>query len=514
MVVVKRALLSCSDKTGLAEFAGGLAKLDVRLIASGGTASSLHRHGLSAQSVESFTGTGEQLDGRVKTLHPRIYAGILARRDDPRHVAAAGDDGLIDLVVVNLYPFEETIRRDGVSLADVIEQIDIGGVSLLRAAAKNFQGVAVVSHPDQYTRVLDVLRREHGRLPEDVSRELAVAAFRLTSRYDELIGEYLGQSMHTDERMPAHLTLRAHLQQSLRYGENPHQQAGWYVPADRPVAGLARLHQRQGKELSYNNLLDLDAAVRCVGEFTEPACVIVKHAAPCGVACAPSSAEAYRLAFDGDQESAFGGIVALNRPLDRATAEAMRSLFLEVVAAPAIEPDALATLARKTNLRVLECPTWQPPADALAWRTVAGGWLVQDEDRGGLAATELQVPTKRAPTDDELRDLRFAWQVVKHIKSNAAVLAANRATVGIGQGQPSRVRAVRLAISNAGERANGAVLASDGFFPFPDSVNLAAQGGIRAIIQPGGSVKDSDVIAAADRAGIAMVLTGVRHFRH
>ena len=512
MVVVKQALLSCSDKTGLEEFAKGLAALGVKLIASSGTAASLKRHGIHATTVDAFTGAAEQLDGRVKTLHPAIHAGILARRDDPEHVRSAGNDRLIDLVVVNLYPFEHTVLKPNASFDEIIEQIDIGGVALLRAAAKNFRFVGAVCAPGQYADVLAALRRDAAQLSEDASRALAAEAFRLTSGYDQAITLFLQKPTRSTKQLPDLLTPRAIKRQPLRYGENPHQQAGWYVSQDAPEAGLAAIVQRHGKELSYNNLLDLDAAVGCAAELPHAGCVIVKHATPCGVACAPTAAQAYERALRGDEESAFGGIVALNQPLDAAAATAMSRLFLEVIAAPSVSDDALAVFAKKPNVRIVETGRVSG-SDAIAWRSVRGGWLIQEEDPAA-AAKASQVPTARKPTPDEARDLAFAWLVAKHVKSNAIVIAKDLATVGMGQGQPSRVRAVRLALHYAGARARGAVLASDGFFPFPDNVEEAAKAGVTAIIQPGGSVKDPEVIVAADKAGLAMVLTGTRHFRH
>ena len=512
MAAVRRALLSCHDKTGLERFAKGLVELGIELVASTGTAAFLKEHGISARSVEDFAGITEQLDGRVKTLHPRIHAGILARREAPEHIKTVGERGLIDFVVVNLYPFEETVQRPGATLAQAVEQIDIGGVALLRAADKNFADVTSISSPQQYPAVLEALRRGKESVPEAMRRDLAMAAFALTSRYDRQITRYLGQSGAASSSEP--LTLQARLQQSLRYGENPHQRGGWHVPLAGQPEGLARLHQRQGKELSYNNLLDVDTAVRCLVDFDQPTCVIVKHASPCGIARAGSVAEAYRRAYEADAESAFGGVVGANRTLDAATASQMMASFLEVVLAPSIDAEALAVLAKKPHLRVLELTPAAPAASSMDWRSVLGGWLVQEPDAAILDDASLRVVTKRQPTDAERRDLLFAWRAAKHVKSNAIVLAKDEATVGIGQGQPSRVRAVRLAIQNAGERARGAVLASDGFFPFADNVEHAAGAGVTAIIQPGGSVKDAEVIAAADRAGLAMWLTGLRHFRH
>lgn len=514
MVTVKRALLSCFNKDGLEKFARGLRDLGVELIASGGTGVFLAKQGIRVLSLESFAGMTELLDGRVKTLHPRVHAGILAKRDDPAHMQAVGREGLIDLVVVNLYPFEDTSKIPGIAMNDVLEQIDIGGVALLRAAAKNFPFVVVASRPEQYQVVLSALQEGNGTMPEALSRQLATEVFRLTSRYDQHILAYLvtdGPSAQAGGTLPASVSLQAERHQALRYGENPHQGAAWYVPQGQGL-GLAALTQWQGKPLSYNNVLDADAALRCVEDFERPTCVVVKHASPCGVASAESMLEAYRKAIEADAESAFGGVVALNRPLDGETAAQMASIFLEVILAPGMTPEAKERLSGKPNLRLLELP--KGAERSTEWRSVLGGWLAQEPDEVVLDQQAIRVVTKRQPSSQELRDLTFAWTVAEHVRSNAIVLAKDEATVGIGQGQPSRVRAVRLALLNAKDLARGAALASDGFFPFSDNVELAAAAGVTAIMQPGGSVKDPDVIAAADRAGLAMVFTGLRHFKH
>ena len=523
MAVIKRALLSCSDKTGLDVFATELAALGVELVASGGTAEFLTKHGLRVKTVEAFAGIIEQLDGRVKTLHPKIHAGILARRDNPAHVQSVGAEGLIDLVVVNLYPFERTIQQPAVAVADAVEQIDIGGVTLLRAAAKNFAHVAVVCDPDQYREVTEALRAGKGALPESLRARLAVDAFELTSRYDRAITEFLGAERRArvapdaspdGPTLPETATVSVRRRQPLRYGENPHQRGSWYVPSAGSAWGLGTLSQRQGKELSYNNLLDIDAAVRCLLEFDEPACVIIKHTSQCGLASAASAPQAYERAYACDPESAFGGIVGLNRPVDAPVAERLAVTFLEVIVAPAVEAGALAVLAQKTNLRVvtLEWPAARPVD--VEWRQLLGSWALQDPDTAADSPSAFRVATKRAPTEQERDELAFAWKAVKHVKSNGIVIARERATVGIGQGQPSRVGSVRLAIQHAGARARGAVAASDGFFPFPDSLALLAEAGVSAVIQPGGSIRDAEVIAAADAAKVAMLFTGVRHFRH
>jgi phosphoribosylaminoimidazolecarboxamide formyltransferase/IMP cyclohydrolase len=511
MVVVKRALLSCHDKTGLDEFAKALAERGVELVASGGTAEFLMRHGLRVKTVEEFTGAGEQLDGRVKTLHPKIHAGILARRNEEAHVKAVGAEGLIDMVVVNLYPFEQTVSRSGVSLAEAVEQIDIGGVALLRAAAKNFRHVAVVSGAAQYPGVLKAL--DGVQLDGALARRLAVDAFALTSRYDTWIASYLGSANGTAKgRETAEIILQAQQRQRLRYGENPHQQGAWYVPSSGTVWGLGTLTQLQGKELSYNNLLDMDAALRCLLEFEEPTCVIVKHHSQCGLASAPAIEEAYERALACDPESAFGGVVGFNRNVSASLAKPLTSTFLEVILAPGVEPLAVEALGKKPNLRVT---TVDWPARRTAepdWRQLLGSWLKQDPD--APSAETFAPVTRRLPTDRERADLVFAWKAAKHVKSNGIVIASERTTVGIGQGQPSRVGSVRLAVEKAGARARGAVAASDGFFPFPDGVELLAHAGVTAVIQPGGSIRDSEVIEAANRAKLAMVTTGIRHFRH
>jgi len=524
MVSVKRALLSCHDKNGLEVFAKALAELGVELIASDGTAAFLKRQGLSVKTVEAFTGVTEQLDGRVKTLHPKIHAGILARRDDPAHLRAVGEAGLIDLVVVNLYPFEETVRRQGAGLAEAVEQIDIGGVALLRAAAKNFAHVAAVCDPAQYPAVTEALRRHQGRLPDPLTRELAAAAFHLTSAYDTAIGSYLASGSSAGappapsgsgaRRLPEAVSISLRQRQMLRYGENPHQQGAWYVPDAGAVWGLATLTQRQGKELSYNNLLDVDTALRGLLDFEEPTCAIVKHHAPCGLASADAPLAAYQRALACDPESAFGGVIGFNRPLDAALAELLTATFLEVIVTPSVEPEAVSVLAKKPNLRVVTLE-WPPRLPGGAeWRQLLGSWLLQEPDALTVAADALRVATTRSPTERERADLLFAWSAVKHVLSNGIVLASDRATVGIGQGQPSRVGAVRLALEKAGGRARKAVAASDGFFPFPDGVELLAKAGVTAVIQPGGSVRDPEVVAAADAVGLAMVMTGIRHFRH
>lgn len=513
MVTVKRALLSCYDKTGLEGLATALAELGVELVASDGTAAFLKQQGLTVRTVEAFAGITEQLDGRVKTLHPKIHAGILARRDEPAHLAAVGAGGLIDLVVVSLYPFQRTVQSRVVSLPEAVEQIDIGGVALLRAAAKNFAHVAVVCEPQQYPAVIEALRRGKGQLPEDLTRRLATAAFHLTSAYDTAISSYLAPD-DGPRGLPEEASVSVRKRQLLRYGENPHQQGAWYVSASGFVWGLGTLSQLQGKALSYNNLLDLDAALRCLLDFDEPTCTIIKHHSHCGLASAATPLEAYRRALACDPESVFGGVVGCNRPVDAAMAEQLTSTFLDVIMAPSVEPKAVPVFGSKPNLRVvtLEWPARVPAGPE--WRHLLGSWLLQDPDALTATADSLQVVTQRIPGERERADLLFAWSAVKHVKSNGIVLVSDRATVGIGQGQPSRVGSVRLAIQHAGARSRNAVAASDGFFPFPDSLELLAKAGITAVIQPGGSIRDPEVVAAADAAKMAMLVTGVRHFRH
>lgn len=515
MARVTRALISVWDKAGIEVFARGLASLGIEILSTGGTADALTRAGLPIKKVEEFTGFQEILEGRVKTLHPKIHGGILAKRESPAHLAQVGSGELIDLVVVNLYPFAQTVARPGVTLEQAVEQIDIGGVALLRAAAKNYAHVGVVAEPRWYPVILEELRAHDGALPGERLRALAVEAFRITAQYDQHITAYLLRTGNAGTAtLPDELMLRLAKAQGARYGENPHQQGAFYRWADAPAWGLGALRQLAGKELSYNNLLDVDAVWRVVCDAQEPTVCVVKHASPCGVSSEGSLAEAYARAWACDPLSAFGGIIGANRPLDVPTAEAIVKEFVEVVVAPQVPPEALRVLQAKKALRVVELPLGGYPSGSrpLECRSVLGGCLVQEADRAEPA--QVQVATKRAPTDAERAALAFAWRVVKHVKSNAVVLTQGRTTVGIGSGQPSRVDAVHAAVRKAGERARGAALASEAFFPWPDGVETAAQAGVTAIIQPGGSIRDADVIAAADRAGVAMLTTGVRHFKH
>ncbi len=514
-VRVRRAIVSVWDKMGLDALAAGLIGVGVEIVATGGTAEALERAGVSVVTVESITGYPAILDGRVKTLHPAIFAAILSR-DDAAHRAQLDEMGIspVDLVVVNLYPFET--RALDAPIAEAVELIDVGGVSLIRAAAKNWERVAVVCDPSQYNAVVTELQHE-GSLSGETRRRLAAEAFARTAAYDASIATYFNRQMH--EQFPDLLTMAYRKVQQTRYGENPHQAAAFYRTYTQR-GGLPAARQLQGKELSFNNLVDLEAAWALVSEFAQPAAAIIKHAAPCGAAVAATIADAYVAARACDPVSAFGGIAALNRDVDEPTARAVTGLFTEAIIAPSFSDTALAVFAKRPNLRVLVCA--QPSEDSAAGhflptlevRSVTGGLLVQEHDTVDLDETQLQVVTPRAPTPEEMADLRFAGRVCKWVKSNAIVLARGGATVGIGSGQPNRVGAVEIAVKAAGDRARGTVLASDAFFPFRDGVDAAARAGVTAIIQPGGSVRDEEVIAAATEGGMAMVLTGVRHFRH
>jgi phosphoribosylaminoimidazolecarboxamide formyltransferase/IMP cyclohydrolase len=504
---MKRALLSVYDKTGLVAFAQALSSQGVELIASGGTAGALRDAGLSVTTVEELTGLPGILGGRVKTLHPAIHGGILAQDNaDDRATLAARGWQPIDLVVVNLYPFTQTIAKPGVTLAEAIEQIDIGGVALLRAAAKNYARVTVVAGPEDYETVLAELREAGDTTPE-TRQVLALKVFQVTAAYDRAIAGYLAGEGASEDALPAMLDLSLPQAQTLRYGENPHQAAALYAaPGVGPLGG----ELLQGKPLSYNNLLDLDAAWKAADDFAEQTVVIVKHLSPCGVASGGDLAETFRAALASDPVSAFGGVIACNRPFGESIADALGDLFVEAIAAPAFTDGAREVLASRPNCRLLQIDPAPDPGYGL--RSVRGGVLAQTHDRGD--APEWKVVTKRAPSDAEMESLRFAWKVVKHVKSNAIVLAQGRASIGIGGGLPSRVDAVKHAAYKAGERASGTVLASDAFFPFPDGPEAAAGVGVTAIVQPGGSVRDEAVIEAADRLGLAMCFTGMRHFRH
>jgi phosphoribosylaminoimidazolecarboxamide formyltransferase / IMP cyclohydrolase len=526
---IRRALLSVSDKTGIEAFARGLAERGVELISTGGTAATLKAAGLAVRDVAGLTGFPEMMDGRVKTLHPAVHGGILALRDDPEHIRAMKAHGIggIDLVAINFYPFEAAVAR-GADFGETIENIDVGGPAMIRAAAKNHGWVTVVVDPEDYPRVLAEIGAGGGVTSTALRRELAAKAFARTAVYDAAIaGWFTGE---LGEEAPAYYTLPGILRQSLRYGENPHQKAAFYVSPARstPRPGVATAVQVQGKALSYNNLNDTDAAYELVSEFapeTSPAVAIIKHANPCGVALGGSLAEAYREALRCDPVSAFGGIIALNGTLDAQAAEAIAEIFTEVIIAPDATEDARAILAKKKNLRLLLAGGLPDPrAPGQTVRTVAGGFLLQSRDNGSESDWSLKVATKRAPTPQELADLKFAFRVCKHVKSNTIVFARDGATTGIGAGQMSRVDAARIAAWKGEEAARaaglsepltrGSVAASDAFFPFADGLIALADAGATAVIQPGGSMRDSEVIAAADERGLAMVFTGVRHFRH
>ncbi|MFO7320930.1 MAG: bifunctional phosphoribosylaminoimidazolecarboxamide formyltransferase/IMP cyclohydrolase [Chloroflexota bacterium] len=510
-----RALLSVYDKTGLVDFARALAERGWDLVASGGTERTLREAGLAVTPVEQLTGMPEMLDGRVKTLHPAIHAAILAR-DTERDLAELRDAGYapIAMVVCNLYPFQETVAQEKVTLQDALEQIDIGGVALLRAAAKNFLNVTVVCDPADYGTVLETLESDDS-IHLALRRELAMKAFAYTRDYDTAIHAYLSRDMAPRldyENLPEHLSLGGHRIEVLRYGENPHQTAAYYGR----MAGVGPLGGTMlgGKQLSYNNILDLDAAWRVASAFDEPVVAIVKHLTPCGIATGETLADAYPRALASDPVSAFGGVIAVNQTVDEGFVEALGALFVEVIAAPGFTDAALALLGeRRKNCRLLAIPR-RFDALELEVRSVHGGLLVQRPDIGDPPGTTLRVVTRRAPSTEEYEALKFAWKCVQHVKSNAIVIASQNATLGIGGGLPSRVDAVELAVKKAGERARGAVLASDAFFPFADGIQVAAAAGITAIIQPGGSIRDNEVIRAADDANIAMVFTNVRHFRH
>jgi len=530
-VHVRRALISVSDKTGVVELAEGLVELGVEVVSTGGTARALADAGVAVRAIEDFTGFPEMMDGRVKTLHPRLYAGLLAVRSDEAHLQAAADHEIepVDLVCVNLYPFEQTLARGDASDAEIVENIDIGGPTMIRAAAKNHAYAAVLVDPADYAPVLAELRESGARLSMLTRERLAGKAYACTARYDAAISTWFAQ--RADDDFPAQRAYAYEKAAELRYGENPHQRAAYYAQVGAPTHLLAGVTQLHGKELSFNNLLDLSSARELVEDFSEPACAIVKHNNPCGCALGRTALDAYERAFASDPVSAYGGVIALNRPVDLACAQALSQQFIEVLLAPSFEPEALAVLTEKKNVRLLELPDWPEPAGGLEAKPVIGGLLVQDRDEVSETAEQMTVMSAKQPTDAEWEDMRFAWQVCRHVRSNAIVIAREGATIGIGAGQMSRVDAVRIAIEKAragegdagGEGSSGAVasariagaaLASDAFFPFADGPQLAIDAGVTAIIQPGGSVRDGEVVAAADAAGVAMVATGVRHFRH
>jgi phosphoribosylaminoimidazolecarboxamide formyltransferase / IMP cyclohydrolase len=515
---IQRAILSVTDKTGLVDFARKLSALGIELVSTGGTAKLLRESGITVKDISDLTGFPEMLDGRVKTLHPKVHGGILHRREDPQHVAAVKEHGIqpIDMVVVNLYAFEKTAAKPGVAFEELIENIDIGGPSMIRSAAKNFHDVAIVTSPTDYDAIAAELQREGGSLSRETKWRLAQKAFATTAAYDSAIANTLeritpdkSQPQPEATSFPATLRFSFHKTLDLRYGENPHQKAAMY--SDGSGAGVANAHQLQGKELSYNNIVDLQAAWDLAQEFDEPVCAIIKHTNPCGTATGKTLAEAYKRALECDPVSAFGGVIGVNRPIDATAAEEMHKLFLEVIAAPAFDDEAKAKFASKKNLRLVEV---KGANQKWILKNVSGGMLVQDVDTRALADADLKVVTKRPPTPEETRALLFAWKVCKHVKSNAIVYARDGQTVGVGAGQMSRVDAAKIGAMKAQLPLKGTVAASDAFFPFPDGVEEIAQAGATAIIQPGGSQRDPEVIEAADRLGLAMLFTGVRHFRH
>jgi phosphoribosylaminoimidazolecarboxamide formyltransferase/IMP cyclohydrolase len=521
MSKIHRALISVSDKTGILDFARELAAFNVEILSTGGTAKMLRDAGLTVKDVSDFTGFPEMLDGRVKTLHPKVHGGLLGMRANPEHVATMQKHGIepIDMVVVNLYPFEATVAKADCTLEDAIENIDIGGPTMLRSAAKNNADVTVLVDPADYRVVLDEMKANGGAVARATNFRLAVKVYQHTAAYDGAISNWLGKQLTDDDALfPPVLTLQYKKTQSLRYGENSHQQSAFYVEKQVTEASIATARQLQGKELSYNNIADTDAALECVKQFPEgPACVIVKHANPCGVAVGATLLEAYDKAYKTDPESAFGGIIAVNRELDAATAQAICDRqFVEVIIAPAVSAAAVEVIAAKKNVRLLECGAWpEQTAPRLDLKRVNGGMLVQDADLDLYA--ELKVVSKRQPTQEEMQDLLFAWRVAKFVKSNAIVYGKGQMTIGVGAGQMSRVNSARIAAikaEHAGLEVKGAAMASDAFFPFRDGIDNAANVGITAVIQPGGSMRDNEVIAAADEHGMAMVFTGMRHFRH
>jgi len=516
---IARALISVSDKTGVVELARALAARGVEILSTGGTARLLAENGVAVVEVGAYTGFPEMMDGRVKTLHPKIHGGILGRRGVDDAVMQAHGIGPIDLIVVNLYPFEQTVARPGCDLATAIENIDIGGPTMLRAAAKNHAAVTVVVDADDYPRVLAEMEANGGAVTDATRFDLAVKVFEHTARYDGAIASYLGARLGGEmEAFPRTVNLQFRLAQGMRYGENPHQGAAFYVEHGSREVSVATARQLQGKELSFNNIADTDAALECVKQFDgAPACVIVKHANPCGVAVGSSLLEAYDRAYQTDPESAFGGIIAFNGELDAATAQAIvERQFVEVIIAPRVSAGAVEAVAAKKNVRLLACGTWSAePAPRLDLKRVNGGLLVQDADLA--LVKELKVVSKRQPSEAEMRDLLFSWRVAKFVKSNAIVYGKDQMTIGVGAGQMSRVNSARIAAikaEHAGLEVRGSVMASDAFFPFRDGIDQAAGVGIAAVIQPGGSMRDEEVIAAADEHGMAMVFTGMRHFRH
>ena len=523
MLKIKRALISVSDKSGIVDFARQLQqKFGVEILSTGGTAKLLNEHGIAVIEVSTYTGFPEMMEGRVKTLHPKIHGGLLGRRGVDDAVMKRHDIGPIDLVVVNLYPFAKTVAEPDCTLVDAIENIDIGGPTMLRAAAKNHESVSVVVDVDDYAKVLNEMQVNKGAVSDSARFSLAVKAFEHTAGYDGAVANYLGTVQGSGKRMDFPRTYNSQYlkEQDLRYGENPHQKAAFYVEPSSTEACVGTARQLQGKALSFNNIADTDAALECVKSFDlEPACVIVKHANPCGVAVGESMLVAYDRAYETDPASAFGGIIAFNRELNAEVAKVLiERQFIEVIIAPKVSEDALAVFANKPNVRVLSCGYWDKQSHT-AWdyKRVTGGLLVQDRDQGSIAHSDLKIVTERKPSESEMRDLLFSWKVAKFVKSNAIVFGKNNQTIGVGAGQMSRVYSARIAAikaADAGLEVKGSVMASDAFFPFRDGLDSAAEVGVTAVIQPGGSMRDQEVIEAANEHGIAMVFSGMRHFRH
>lgn len=509
---MKRALISVSNKSNITDFAKGLSELGIEVISTGGTLKSLQESGVDAVAIDEVTGFPEIMDGRVKTLHPKVHGGLLGKRSNPDHMKQMEENDIqpIDIVVVNLYPFKETLQKAGVSKEEIIENIDIGGPTMLRSAAKNFEDVLVIVDPEDYPRVLEALKEDNVSL--ELRQQLAAKVFRHTANYDAMIAGYFAGE--TGEEFPETYTVTYEKVQDLRYGENPHQAAAFYRAPLSTGLSLARAKQLHGKELSYNNIQDANAALEIVEEYSEPAAVAVKHMNPCGIGVADSLSQAFQSAYDADPVSIFGGIIALNREVDAATAEILSGIFLEIVVAPGFTNEALEILTQKKNIRLLEVDMTQTKEVTHKLTSVSGGVLIQHQDAGQVTADDIKVVTKRQPTEKEIADLLFAWKAVKHVKSNAIVLAKDNQTIGIGAGQMNRVGSAKIAIEQAGEKAQGSVLASDAFFPMPDTVENAIKAGVTAIIQPGGSKRDQDSIDVCDEHGIAMVYTNMRHFKH
>ncbi len=524
---IRRALISVSDKTGIVEFAQALAERGVDILSTGGTARLLAEQGIAVTEVSDYTGFPEMMDGRVKTLHPKVHGGVLGRRGQDDDVMAKHGINPIDMVVVNLYPFAETVAKDGCTLADAVENIDIGGPTMVRSAAKNHKDVTIVVNASDYDRVIAEMNANDKSLTLETRFDLAIAAFEHTAAYDGMIANYFGtmvpsygENKEGDEesKFPRTFNQQFEKKQDMRYGENSHQAAAFYVEANPQEASVSTARQIQGKALSYNNIADTDAALECVKEFNGPACVIVKHANPCGVALGKDILEAYNRAYQTDPTSAFGGIIAFNQELDAETATAIvERQFVEVIIAPSVSAEAIEVVAAKKNVRLLECGEWSTKTTGFDVKRVNGGLLVQDRDQGMVSLDDLKVVSKRQPTEEELKDALFCWKVAKYVKSNAIVYAKGDMTIGVGAGQMSRVYSAKIAgikAADEGLEVAGSVMASDAFFPFRDGIDAAAEAGIKCVIQPGGSMRDDEVIAAADEHGMAMIFTGMRHFRH